>query len=58
MNSDGTYAWMTALSFNLIRKNLVIDSNEQYIYVAGLTNPLDVIQLGSSTGTIANAQRQ
>ena len=51
-------AWMTAISFGLIQKSLAVDLNEQYVYVGNNANPLDVIRLTSSAGTIVDSQRQ
>ena len=48
---------MAALLFQPIIKSLSIDTNEQYVYVAGATNPLDVVRLGAGTGAIVDAQR-
>ena len=57
-NPDGSLAWMTALSLEPILKSLSVDTLEQHVYVAKRTNPLDVVKLGASTGSIVDAQRQ
>ena len=49
---------MAALSFEPIMKSLSVDPLEQYVYVAGRTSPLDVVRLGTGTGSIVDAQRQ
>ena len=58
VNQDGSLAWMAALSFSPIIKSLTVDSSEQYVYVASYTNPIDVIKLDSSTGSIVDQRRQ
>ena len=58
INQDGSLAWMAALSFNPIIKSLIFDSSEQYVYVASFTNPVDVVRLSSSTGSIIDQRRQ
>ena len=55
-NSDGSLAWMAALSFEPIKKSLFVDTLEQYVYVASWNNPLEVVRLGAGTGTIVDAQ--
>ena len=49
---------MAALSFPPIVQSLSVDSSEQYVYVASITNPLDVVRLGAGTGAIVDAQTQ
>ena len=56
-NPDGSIAWMAAYSFQPTVKSLTIDTLEQHVYVAGWTNPLDVVRLGADTGSIVDAQR-
>ena len=56
-NPDGSLAWMAAFSFLPILKSLYVDILEQHVYVAGYTNPLDVVRLGSGSGSIVDAQR-
>ena len=56
-NSDGSLAWVAALSFEPILDSLSVDTLEQIVYVAGLTNPLDVVRLRADTGSIVDAQR-
>ena len=57
LNSDGTLAWIAALSFNPIMKILSVDTLEQHVYVASRTSTLDVVRLGAGTGAIVDAQR-
>ena len=57
-NPDGSLTWMAALSFPPIVQSLSVDSSEQYVYVASITNPLDVVRLGAGTGAIVDAQTQ
>ena len=57
-NSDGSSAWMAALSFYPTVKSLTVDTSEQYVYVAKYSNPLDVVRLGADTGAIVDAQTQ
>ena len=57
-NPDGSLAWMAALSFLPILKSFSVDTLEQYVYVAFYNNPLDVVRLGTGTGSIVDAQRQ
>ena len=56
-NPDGSLAWMAVLSLIPIVKSLSVDALEQIVYVAGYTNPLDVVRLGTGTGSIVDAQR-
>ena len=57
-NPDGSLAWMAALSPQPIVKSLSVDTLEQHVYVASKTNPLDVVRLGTGTGSIVDSQRQ
>ena len=56
INSDGSLAWIAALSFQQIIKSLSVDTLEQYVYVASRTSSLDVVRLGAGTGSIVDAQ--
>ena len=56
-NSDGSLAWMSAVSFQPILKSLSVDTLEQNVYVAGYANPLDVVRFGAGAGSIVDAQR-
>ena len=56
-NADGSLAWMSALSLWPIIKSLSVDTLEQHVYVASSNNPLDVVRLGTGTGSIVDAQR-
>ena len=56
INQDGSLAWMAALSFNPIQKSLAVDALELYAYVSYANNPLIVVRLGASTGSIVDAQ--
>ena len=47
---------MAALSLFPILKSLSVDALEQNVYVAGYTNPLNVVRLGAGTGSIVDAQ--
>ena len=57
-NPDGSLAWMAVLSLIPIVKSLSVDTLEQNVYAARLSNPLDVVRLGASTGSIVDAQTQ
>ena len=48
---------MAAISFFPIQKSLSVDTLEQYVYAASLSNPLDVVRLAAGTGAIVDAQR-
>ena len=56
-NSEGSLAWMAALSLLPILKSLSVDALEQYVYVASTTSTLDVVRLRADTGAIVDAQR-
>ena len=58
INQDGSLAWMAALSIIPIQKSLTVDALEQYVYVSYSNNPLIVIRLAASTGSIVDAQSQ
>ena len=49
---------MTVVSFTPDIKSLSIDSNEQYICFCSYSNPINVVRISASTGTIIDAQRQ
>ena len=56
INQDGSLAWMAAYSFNLIQKSLAVDTSEHYAFVSYSNNPLIVVRLEASTGSIVDAQ--
>ena len=58
VNPDGSLAWMAALKFWSLLKSLSVDTLEQHVYVASISDPLDVVRLGAGTGAIVDAQRQ
>ena len=48
--------WTTALSFYPILSSLIVDTNEQYLYVGAYKTQLDVIRLTTGTGGIYDVQ--
>ena len=58
INQDGSLAWMAALSLRLIKKSLAVDALELYAFVSYYYNPLIVVRLGATTGSIVDAQSQ
>ena len=56
INQDGSLAWMAVLSITPTHKSLAVDTLELYVYVSYANNPLIVVRLGASTGSIVDAQ--
>ena len=54
INSDGSLAWMIILPFEPIEKGLALDTDEKHVFVGSYTNILDVVRLGSRTGSIVD----
>ena len=54
INPNGTLNWMTIFTFIPLMKSLALDPQEQSVYYARNTNPINIIKANSSTGnTIA-----
>ena len=48
---------MAGVSFLPTLKSLTLDNSEQYVYFGSNSNPLDVVRLSATTGSIVDAQR-
>ena len=63
VNEDDSIVWMTAIDVNPIRKSLVVDSSEQYLYFAIEYNYLIsmyanyLISMYASTGQVIDAKK-
>ena len=56
--TDGNLAWMVAIaSFVPIQSSLTVDANEQHVYFAKLADPLDVVGVSATLGTIQDVNR-
>ena len=56
INFDGSLAWMAAVGYELKPKSLVVDLNEQYVYIAVFDSGLSVVKFDWSTGNIVDAK--
>ena len=54
VNADGSQAWMAALGFSPILKSMTVDTAEQNVYFASGGNPIAVVWLATSNGSIVN----
>ena len=54
INASGTQSWMASFAVDPISKSLSVDASEQSVYLAGLTNPLVVLILAASNGSIVS----
>ena len=53
VDASGSQTWMASFAFYPILKSLSVDAAEQSVYLASLVNPIVVIKLAASDGTIA-----
>ena len=53
VDTSGSQTWMASFAFWPIVKSLSVDAAEQSVYLASNTNPIVVIKLAASDGTIA-----
>ena len=54
VNASGTQSWMASFAVDPISKSLSVDASEQSVYLAGFTNPLVVLILAASNGSIVS----
>ena len=54
VNVDGSQAWQAAFVFTPILKSMTVDSAEQNLYLASSSNPIVVVWLATSNGSIVN----
>ena len=57
VDATGSQAWMASFIFDLISKSLSVDATEQNVYLASYPDPLVVLKLATSSGSIL-AQHQ
>ena len=51
---SGSQTWMASFAFWPIIKSLSVDANEQSVYLESFTNPLVVLKLAASDGSIVS----
>ena len=54
MDAFGSQSWMASFVLKPIPKSLYVDAAEQSVYLASQTNPLAVIRLSSSDGSVVS----
>ena len=54
VDASGSQTWMASFAFLPIEKSLSVDAAEQSVYLASLTNPLSVVKLAASDGSIVS----
>ena len=54
VNVSGSQTWIASFAFYSLVKCLSVDAAEQSVYLASFTNPLMVIRLAASDGSILN----
>ena len=52
MNASGTQKWLASFAFYPILKSLSVDPSEKNVYLASWTDPLSVLWLDASDGSI------
>ena len=52
VNASGSQTWIASFAFYSILKSLSVDAAEQNVYLASMTNPLVVLKLAASDGSI------
>ena len=56
MDSSNYLTWQASFAVYPIVKSLFVDSSEQNVYLASLSNPFAVIRLSASDGSITSQQ--
>ena len=54
VDASGTQNWMASFAFYPTSKSLSVDAAEQSVYLASMTNPLVVLKLAASGGSIVS----
>ena len=54
VDASGSQTWITSFEFNSIWKSLSVDAAEQSVYLVSLINPLFVLRLAASDGSIVS----
>ena len=54
VDASGSQTWMASFAFDPIIKSLSVDAAEQSVYLASYTNPLVVLKLAASGGSIVS----
>ena len=54
VNASGSQTWKVLFAFNPIIKSLSVDAAEQSVYFSSFSNPLVVLKLSSSAGSIVS----
>ena len=49
---------MTALNLSPVMKSLSVDTNEQYVYIASWSSPIDIVRMNAATGVIVDSVTQ
>ena len=56
INPDDSQAWSSSFSFQPVIKGLAVDASEQNVYVSQQNNPLNVLWMYATNGSIASMQ--
>ena len=54
VNADNSAVWMTAFNLSPVMKSLSVDPNEQYVYIASWSSPIDIVRMNAVTGVIVD----
>ena len=57
INASGSQTWMASFAFNINIKCLSVDAAEQSVYLSSYTNPLEVLKLATSDGSIVSQHK-
>ena len=52
VDASGSQTWMASFAFQPITKSLSVDATEQSVYLASRENPIVVLRLAASSGSI------
>ena len=57
MYEDSSLAWMTALPFYPAMKSLSVDKSEQNVYLSAAEDPISVVKLNATSGSVNSVQK-
>ena len=57
VDSLGSEIWLDSFIFKPIMKSFAVDSTEQFVYLASLNSPLEVLRLSAENGVIINLNK-
>ena len=57
MDASGTENWITSFVFTSDGKSLSVDADEQSVYLASQTNPLVVLRLSATFGSVVSQHK-